>query len=183
MPTKIHESLIRLFDESIIDQLKLIRNGSDKAALFAQRLRCYGSGDIYFPSDDAPQSRKSHRSPDTSFEHLDADYPGIIVEVSYSQKRKDLRSLAETYILDSDTSVQVVVGLDIEYGKKGSRKATLSVWRGRFIPTADRVDTEIFQEITDEVCPILKQFLHSLISDILHSRSVTTKGTLQIIQA
>ncbi|MCJ1426648.1 hypothetical protein MMC29_004551 [Sticta canariensis] len=150
MLTNIHESLIAAFEKSIIVQLELISNGSDKAALFAPRLRCKHSTDIYFPSDDAPHSRKAHRSPDTSFRHLGAHYPGVIVEVSYSQKRKDLRNLAETYLLDSDTSVQVVVGLDIEYGKKGSRKATFSVWRGRCIPTADGVDTEIFQEITDE---------------------------------
>jgi hypothetical protein len=33
------------------------------------------------------------------------------------------------FLLDLNASVQVVAGLDIEYGKKGSRKATLSVWR------------------------------------------------------
>jgi hypothetical protein len=40
-----------------------------------------------------------------------------------------LDRLAEDYLLDSDASVRVVVGLDIEYGKKGSLKATISVWR------------------------------------------------------
>lgn len=162
MPTNSHQFLIAAFEKSITVQLELISDGSDKAALFARSLMCRRSSDIYFPSDDAPQSRKSHRSPDTSFGHPDAVYPGIVVEVSYSQKRQNLRDLAETYLLDSDTSVQAVVGLDIEYGKQGPGKATLSVWRGRCIPTADGVDTEIFQEITDEVCPISKRFHHSV---------------------
>jgi hypothetical protein len=48
-----------------------------------------------------------------------------------------LGRLAEEYLLDSDASVQVVVGLDIEYGKKGSRKATLSVWRIHIAHTGD----------------------------------------------
>ena len=66
-----------------------------------------------------------------------------------------MHNLAETYILDSNTSVQVVVGLDIEYGKKGSRKATFSLWRGRCTQTADGVEMEIVQEFKDEVCPTL----------------------------
>ena len=42
-------------------------------------------------------------------------------------KRKRLGGLAEDYLVDSDASVRVVVGLDIEYGRKWPRKATLSV--------------------------------------------------------
>jgi hypothetical protein len=49
--------------------------------------------------------------------------------------------------------VQVIVGLDIEYGKKGSRKATLSVWRTQVFHTADEDELRVVQEITDKVCP------------------------------
>jgi hypothetical protein len=41
--------------------------------------------------------------------HLRAQYPGIVIEVAYSQKKKRLRRLAEDYLLDSDVIVQVVV--------------------------------------------------------------------------
>jgi hypothetical protein len=51
--------------------------------------------------------------------------------------------------------VQVVVGLDIEYGKKGSRKATLSVWRSRVFHTTNGDELRVVQEIADEVCPIV----------------------------
>lgn len=53
-----------------------------------------------------------------------------MIEVSYSQKRKDLSRLADDYILGSYGNIRVVVGLDIEY--KGSKEATLSVWRPHF---------------------------------------------------
>jgi len=33
--------------------------------------------------------------------------------------------------------VRVIVGLDIKYGKKGSRRATLSTWRTHLEHTAD----------------------------------------------
>jgi hypothetical protein len=48
----------------------------------------------------------------------------LLYEAAYSQKRKKLERLAGGYLLDSNASVQVVIGLDIEYGKKGSRRAT-----------------------------------------------------------
>jgi hypothetical protein len=67
----------------------------------------------------------------------------VIIEVAYSQKRKRLGRLAEEYLLDSDASVQVVVGLDIEYGKKGSCKATLSVWRTQVFHTADEDELRV----------------------------------------
>jgi hypothetical protein len=62
-----------------------------------------------------------------------------------------LARLAEDYLLDSDASVRVVVGLDIEYGKKGSRKATLSVWRTKVFHTAAGDELRVIQEVADEV--------------------------------
>ncbi|KAI1667407.1 hypothetical protein L13192_08116 [Pyrenophora tritici-repentis] len=51
----------------------------------------------------------------------------------------------------SDASVQAVIGLDIEYGKKGTRKATLTLWRAQVIhaSTGDELRVEI--EVKDEV--------------------------------
>jgi len=156
MPTGIHELFIDSVEDTIRSQLKVIRNGSDKAALFAQKVRPARSTEIYFPVDDAPPSTKSKHEPDASFWHDDAQYPGVIIEVAYSQKRKRLGRLAEDYLLDSDASVRVVVGLDIEYGRKWSRKATLSVWRTRVFHTADRDELRVVQEVMDEVYSILK---------------------------
>ena len=152
MPTGVHELFIDGVEDAIRSQLKAIRSGSDRAALFAQKVRPARSTEIYFPLDDAPPSTKSKYEPDASFWHDDAQYPGVIIEVAYSQKRKRLGRLAEDYLLDSDASVQVVVGLDIEYGKKGSREATLSVWRTRVFHTDNGDQLGVIQEMEDEVC-------------------------------
>jgi hypothetical protein len=40
--------------------------------------------------------------PDAVFEHLEAQYPGVVIEASFTQKRKDLPRLADSYILGSD---------------------------------------------------------------------------------
>jgi hypothetical protein len=60
-----------------------------------------------------------------------ADYPGIVIETSFSQKRKDLPKLAEDYILGSIGNITVVIGLDIEYWK--AKRATFSMWRPEWV--------------------------------------------------
>jgi len=82
---------------------------------------------ISFLVDGAPSSIKLKYKPDASFWHDNAQYPGVIIEVAYSQKRKRLGWLANNYLLDLDANVWVVISLDIKYGKKGSRKAMLLV--------------------------------------------------------
>ena len=102
----------------------MIRSGLDRAALFAQKVWPTQSTEISFLVDGAPSSTRSKYELDTSFWHNDAQYPGVTIEIAYPQKRKRLGWLADDYFLDLDANVRVVVGLDIEYGKKGSRKAT-----------------------------------------------------------
>ncbi|PVH92418.1 hypothetical protein DM02DRAFT_733711 [Periconia macrospinosa] len=45
----------------------------------------------------------------------------------------------------------VVVGLNIEYGKKGSRKAALSIWRTREFPTDDGPELRAVQVVAGKV--------------------------------
>ena len=86
----------------------------------------------------------------SSFEHLDAYYPSVVIEVSYSQKRKDLPRLADAYILGSDADIRVVVGLDIEY--RGTKKATMSVWRPQYtVNHIGEKELVAAQVLTDQV--------------------------------
>ncbi|KAF7511004.1 hypothetical protein GJ744_005550 [Endocarpon pusillum] len=122
MPTGVHELFIDSVKDAIRNRLKAIYSSSQAATL---------------PVGDIPHGTISKHSPDASFWHDDAQYLGVIIEVAYSQKRKTLARLAEVYLLDSDASVQVVVGLNIEYGKEESRKATMSVCRTHVVHTND----------------------------------------------
>jgi hypothetical protein len=151
MPTGVHELFIDGVEDAIRSQLKAVRSGSDRAARFAQKVRPARSTEIYFPVENGPPNTKSKYEPDASFWHDNARYPGVIIEVAYSQKRKRLDRLAQDYLMDSDASVQVVVGLDIEYSKKESRKATLSVWRTCVVHTTGGDELQVVKEVADQV--------------------------------
>jgi len=121
MPRPLHYLLAGAVAEDLRWQLRSIASGTGPAAIFAQKIRNTVSATIEFPGSPAPK-----HSPDGSFKHIKAKYPGMVIEVSYSQKKKDLPLLASDYIIGSRGSIQVVVGIDLEYTGK---KATLSVWR------------------------------------------------------
>ncbi|KAF1952620.1 hypothetical protein CC80DRAFT_527689 [Byssothecium circinans] len=126
MPTETHERSIDALEDDIRSQLKKIRNGSGKKAEFAQNYE-----------------------PDVSFRQEDAQYPGVIIEVAYSQKKTRFGRLAESYLLDSDANVRVVVGLDIAYSKE-SRKATLSSWRPQLFDAPDGPELRAVDVVMDE---------------------------------
>lgn len=151
MPTDVHELFLDRVEDAIRSQLKDIRSGSSKAAYFARKVRPARSSTICFPVENAISNANSKYEPDASFRHADAKYPGVIIEVAYSQKRTRLGRLAEDYLLDSNASVRVVVGLNIEYGEKRSRKATVSVWRTHIVRTVDGDELRVIQETMDAV--------------------------------
>ncbi|TKA49809.1 hypothetical protein B0A49_13400 [Cryomyces minteri] len=139
MPTPLHDTFIGKVVVDIMFQLRILGAGSNAAAQFARSVEPAGSSRIVFRAapdreSGAPagiaRTRIQHE-PDASFAYEHAKYPGVVIEVSYSQKRKDLSRLADDYILESNGNIRVVVGLDIEY--RGSKKATLSVWRPQVV--------------------------------------------------
>ena len=117
MLTTLHEKFIPKIVEEIQVQLKSIEGAS---AGFAKEIGFEGSASIKFADQEY-----SRHDPDAQFQHSKAQYPGVVIEVSYSQKRKDLARLADDYILGSDSDIRAVVSLDIEY--KTNKEATLSV--------------------------------------------------------
>jgi hypothetical protein len=152
MPTTTHEFFRSSVVLEIQSQLEAIAAGTGKAAEFARAVKYRGSPKLQFPADEisedsgdggsdgdkieekAPSKYDAHE-PDAAFAHLDAQWPGIVIEVSFSQKEKELPDLAEDYILGSDGNIRAVIGLNIEY--KQSKRATISVWRPQYIEQKD----------------------------------------------
>lgn len=119
-----------------------IVEGGDEAAEFAAKIAHGGSAriilaeNIYEGQTDLPVRRE----PDAQFQHREAAYPGVVLEVSYSQDGKNLRRLATDYILRSNGDIKAVIGLDINYHGKES---TVSLWRPNYI----KDDVEEFETL------------------------------------
>lgn len=115
------------------------------------------SGAMQFEDD----GRMFKHVPDIRFHHQDAAWPGVIIEVSYSQKRKSLIDLAENYLLASDGGIRVMVGIDLEYKK--SKEAGVSIWRLKTSRGLDgKPEGEVIQELDNEVyMPLDSQSKHS----------------------
>lgn len=145
----MHNLFINDVEDAIRSQLKAIRDGLSCKAQFAQKVHSARSSEVVF--DMGASSSQSKYEPDGSFCHVDAKYPGVIIEIVCSPKKRRLSRLAETYILDSDSSIRAVVGLDIKNGRNCSCKATLSVWRPQLSETADGVVLQAVEEVVDEV--------------------------------
>ena len=124
MPTRIHEVFLAKFVGDLERQLASIAGSESSSAIYARNIESHGSTTINFGD-----SEYGVHHPDNQFQYLNSPYPSVVIEVSYSQRRKELRSLADDYILGSDGKIRAVVGVDIEYGM--GKTATISVWRPR----------------------------------------------------
>jgi hypothetical protein len=87
------------------------------------------------PSPEPPGDTVAQHEPDACYGTHDDQFPGVVVEVAYSQKAVALCDLAANYIVESDGDIKMVIGVDLDY--KGSRRATFSVWQPRYEPVDD----------------------------------------------
>ena len=160
MPTPVHDFFTASVANEISKQLEVIRHRRGAAAEFASRVASGGSARIFLKEDnldrDDQEPKVFHRrEPDGQFQHCDAEYPGVVLEISYSQDGKDLKKLAWDYIQFSNGDIKVVIGIDIKYSN--TKEATLSVWRPRYI-REDGEELEILEveeKIISQVCYLL----------------------------
>jgi hypothetical protein len=146
MPTPVHEAFSRLLAEHLRHELDSISRNNEKARSFASNIRSVGSSRILLREGiDTRDSAWPRRQPDEQFQHKDATYPGVVIEVSYSQDGKALRRLAQEYILYSNGDIKLVLGIDINE----TAECTVSTWRPRYIQAADEDIDElvVFQEL------------------------------------
>jgi hypothetical protein len=156
MPTPVHEFLSNAVAIEIYENLKAFQQSPNREGQFANRIKNGGSSRIFLREDvvereTEPSGATLKREPDAQFQHQAAAYPGVVLEVSYSQDGKDLDKLAWDYIQYSKGDIKAVIGLDINYGSKPS---TVSLWRPKLVreegEELDILDVE--QEIEYQVC-------------------------------
>ncbi len=147
MPSSVHEYFKNSVADDIVQQLRSIAQEKGPASEFARRIKHGGSSSITF-SD--PEYGK--HDPDDQFSYDQALFSNVILEVSYTQKRKAVARLADEYILGSDGNVSVVIGIDIDYKDKS---ATLSMWRPQLhVNIAGEEELVAHQTLSNQVCSL-----------------------------
>ncbi|KAI2617194.1 hypothetical protein GGR54DRAFT_217956 [Hypoxylon sp. NC1633] len=127
MEDDLHEFVVEEFKVQIQDQLSVLRQSNDQvAADFARKIKSRGSPKV------VGEEQERH-VPDGSFTHKDSTEHGVILEVSNSQKRRELSFLADDYILGSNGLIQLVIGIDLEYRKTKGMEAKVITWRPKRI--------------------------------------------------
>lgn len=160
MPSPTHEVFSRSLAKHLQDQLDKIARREDEAGRFASNIISGGTARILLQEETSGRgesSRPRRRQPDEQFLHKDATYPGVVIEVSYSQDGRDLRRLAQDYILYSNGDIKLVIGIDIINEDK---ECTVSSWRPRYTRVVDDFDDlQVVQEVERGVsCALFSAF-------------------------
>lgn len=123
MGSSVHESFAAKIEKAIEKQIEAIADGAFDvtSAGLASKIERRGSPKVYL-------GKFGSRLPDKTFQHEEAFYPGLVIEVAYSQKSKDLPAIAEDYLFGSDGNIRQVVGFDIGY-RSSSMLASVSTWQ------------------------------------------------------
>lgn len=147
MPPRLHDKFTRQLLCLVENQLAQVRRQTGTLGNWAENIESDSTSDIQLHLAGI-RSDRSKRSPDEAFSHKHAKFPGVVIEVAYSQKRKDLPKLADDYILGTNGNMKMVMGFDLEYG--GSNSAKANVWKPQYTtnPTtsAPRLSTELVYE-------------------------------------
>ena len=132
IPTIVHGLLLASIQFNISEQLETIRAGEDHAAILAKKIVCLDSSDVLLQDGTV-------RCPDLEFQHIDSQFPGLIVEIVNSQTKKDggknLTKLADQYVLESSGGIKTVIGILNDY--QGTKRATLSIWHPKYLQDND----------------------------------------------
>ncbi|KAI7783491.1 hypothetical protein LA080_011839 [Diaporthe eres] len=183
MPGRQHE----LFLSKLIDEIKsAVRSyttvankrrspGWREAAAYAQLIEHTASARIFYTVEtETGASRRAHHDPDGSFSFLppaaeaEAPIPGLVVEVSHTQKRKDLAKLADHYLLcTGGPHVQLVLAFDLDY-RDGYRACVIAFRRQSEMHGDEEVVSVVQDEpkvFRDEDGALLPGKLRFLLSD------------------
>ncbi|KAF2450856.1 hypothetical protein P171DRAFT_348482 [Karstenula rhodostoma CBS 690.94] len=144
MLSDTHETFREALHQEIWKWIKGLAKREDNVGIFARGMAdTEGAPSYKFPPTIAPDAdykigsdatadidgAQAIHTPDIPFRHEQDALPGTIIEVAYSQKSKELRRLAYTYLVHSNAAVQVVFGFDLKDGS--TQRATFSVWRSK----------------------------------------------------
>ena len=159
MITQLHAVFLAKVVQEILSRLRTLTTVDCSSRAFSQKIEYVGNGRLDLGSEDNDDQTIIRHHLDASFIHDDAHWSGVVIEVSYSQKWKDLPHLADDYILETDGNIRVVVGLEIDYKTK---KGTISMWRPNEIRNEQgKVELEAAETLSAQVYTLLVLNAHA----------------------
>ncbi|KAK1520014.1 hypothetical protein CABS01_16555 [Colletotrichum abscissum] len=130
MPAPVHDVFSTSVANEIYKQLRHVAERNNTDGAFADNIISGGSSRILLEETrEGGAVYPLQRHPDAQFGHRKAAFPGVVLEVSFSQDGKNLEKLAWDYIQHSNGDIKAVIGLDINHGAKPS---TVSLWRPEY---------------------------------------------------
>jgi hypothetical protein len=154
MPSVCHDGMAGRINTSITDWLKDVRDGrseidgipcSDARTIsIAADVEAALGGEVNFPK------YSSEYHPDLSFRFRGPIFPGLVIEVAWSQAESDLQRKARRYIEYSNGDIRTVIGVSLNdiYGGRGT--AIFSVWRAEFDISSGKA--RVMNSDQDQVC-------------------------------
>ncbi|KAI0976530.1 hypothetical protein F4678DRAFT_413675 [Xylaria arbuscula] len=132
MLTPLHEHVTRSFDNLVICWLKGLkqRKGSKEVAEAARSMVFQGSTNI-------PLSGIGTRQPHNSYRHNQCEFPGLVVEIAWSEPVSSLLESAEAFIKETRGGVRTVVGINLNEVYEARKvnetgDAKIFIWRAKF---------------------------------------------------
>lgn len=122
----LHEALLGKIHNNILLQVGKLRGSPIKpVAEFAAGIEFNESAKLTIDG--------GYFQPDIQLVHDGAHFPGLIIEIAYSQNGKDLARHAKSYLLGSQGNVHQVIAIEIESPNNDSPKSLLegrvTVWK------------------------------------------------------
>ncbi|KID74890.1 uncharacterized protein G6M90_00g107630 [Metarhizium brunneum] len=128
MPSAVHDFFSNLVAGELRDRLQGIASQGGNIGTLAANIISGGSSRIRLSEGVPESSSVIERRPDAQFQHTGAVYPGVVLEVSYTQDGKNVSKIAQDYILYSNGDVKAVIGVRVNKDKD----ASLSLWSPKY---------------------------------------------------
>src|SRR6266566_5538616 len=161
MPSFVHDTFAGRLGRDITDWFNRIKTevepSNEMTMAAVTVIDPTESSSIQFPM--ALPGCPEQQGPDKSFQHEDCAYPGLVIEVAWSQRQLKLRERAECYIKRSNGEIHTVIGVDLhdiwlegQRAGSGNQIASFSVWRAELDNSTGEAKISGSRSVVDQVC-------------------------------
>lgn len=141
MPSYLHDTVARRIGKAIDLELGSIRNKSSVEDIIniLDDLGPTSTSKLTLPAVDGHVDKKE---PDEAWRYQHCKFPGVVMEVAWSQRKLELEDLVKRYITGSKGEIRTVIGWNLNDIYKGranmelktslpTASATFSVWQAK----------------------------------------------------